>query len=669
MSYMATSVNETTELSDAKQKYPSPIICGVPGLPLNKNIKFTGNLEIAIKRFTDTSENLKVRISSQKLVERTLIEQGRCANKNPDISKDSRLRIFSIDDGKLETVLGGTDGLNASLHDNVACALDAIIYEGKEPGTYTPLMRERIRNWFPQLKQIGQESVEGYALSSSFSQDSTLFVIKAPRNPKDDELVHEAVVGFYALNKLRHILPNYMYVYGYTKCSPPAILNRETVTWCSSSNPSVSYLITENIRNSITFGDFVLDPNTTPNDFLAVFLQLINALNLAYKHYGYTHYDLHYGNVMIRKYDNIVAIPYFSTSDEVQGYIASRYVPYIIDYGYNSVNIGGVGFGKIGLEMYGITNTPFAMFDTYKIICFIAERLYSSNEVAISGSNTNNLIQVIDRLFSFFNEGSIGNRVSARLNDRYDYYNAGPSLKLITHDNYIDWLEKQSGIILPIHRELAPLVSKGVFAAPIGTNVDTCRFYSIVSSGKGPETALEYCEVIASVNNDSSMSPQSKDEFLSWLNSHFKADEYFDKTLPTVNQEIMDANELKSGNLIDDKNIIPNLTVTPNLLTRQFIEFYQSHIFALIRIKEIASNLLSYIRAAVCSLANQSKISKYRSTIDYLNNIATDITTFINENRQILKANVSHMKTINYGSDPVVNNFWIKEHETLFLAV
>lgn len=658
-----------------KDKYPQPIMCGIPILPSNKNIKFTGELKTSINIFNNPENPREDRIKNQHIVEKYLVERGRCSNTNPEIVSNSKLRIFSADDEKLGTILKSSDGLNANLHDNLSCAVDAIIYEGRESGSYTPLMRERIRDWFPQLKQIGQESVEGYALSSSFSKDSNLFVIKAPRNPKTDELVHEAVVGFYALNKLRHILPNYMYIYGYTKCSPPVIkddFTKEIITWCSSSNPSVSYLITENIRDSMSIGDFILDPNITPNDFLAAFIQLINALNLAYKKYGYTHYDLHYGNVMVRKYNTIVAIPYFGTNIDRNsykpiGYVASRYIPYIIDYGYNTININGIGFGKIGLENFGISNTPFPMFDVYKIICFLAERLYTSAQSA----HTINMLQIIDQLFSFFNEGSVKHRVIARLNNRMDYYNPNISLKSITHDNYLNWLQLQSGVTLPIHRDLGPLIDKGVFTAPINDSIDSCRFYDIISSEKGPETALEYCEVVSAINNDPLISPYNKDKYLSWLNSNFNSETYVDETLPIINRILIETNKIKNINLVNSTSIIPKLSSTSHFSTAEFVQIYKSHIYALLQIKDIISNLSSYIRSILCALTNQGKLSKYRSVIHNLTSTATEMTNFINENRQILKDNVNLAKNINWSGirDINIRQFWITEHETLSIAV
>lgn len=60
------------------------------------------------------------------------------------------------------------------------------------------------------------------------------------------------------------------------------------------------------------------------------------------------------------------------------------------------------------------------------------------------------------------------------------------------HDNYIYWLQNNSGIPIPIpvHVNLLKLISRGVYTAPINTSMDTCTFYNMVASGDGPETSL-----------------------------------------------------------------------------------------------------------------------------------------------------------------------------------
>lgn len=655
-------------------EYAAPSVCGNPILPQNSNIVFPPQVIKYITESADRTKSLQARVSSRKIVEKYLIERGSCQKLNPTIFNDARLRTFRIDDAILGNKLATEETLNASIHDDIACTVDSIIYDGKQVGDYTPLQRERIRDWLPKIKQIGAESVEGYALKSSPSDNSDLFVMKAPRNPKNDELIHEAVIGFYAMNKLRHILPNYMYVYGYTRCSPPTLQNKEVITWCSSSNPPVSYLITENIRDAEAIGDFVINPKTTALDFIAVFLQVLNALNLAYKTYGYTHYDLHYGNIMVRTYSKIMAIPYYGTSFKgdvmtLEGFIATKNIPYIIDYGYSRITVGGYGFGKMGLESFGINgDQAFPMYDVYKILGFLGEKIYLKG----STSEAIKIRDMLEIMFSFFGEGTLQARVAKRLKGN-DWYSAPEKYRSITHDDYITWLTTKSGLSLPIHRNILSLMAQGVYQPPINTNLDTCKFYNAVSSDKGPKTSLEYCEVVTAINQDSVMAPNIKQESLAWMNTRFNADAYFKSELPTINQNFKVISELYNKRLVPTTtNMIPLLSSSSNISTRQFVQIYKDHIIDLLRIKDLNSQMISFVRASICSLATQGTYQNHKQTIDRMNVALTEQVKFLNLQRQILKQNLEFAKKQNWKSltsDSEVIKFWRDEHESLILAV
>lgn len=56
--------------------------------------------------------------------------------------KDFILRIFGIDSDIFDYVLASEQTLNENLHNNVACAVDAIIYDGKLSGMLTSSQRE-----------------------------------------------------------------------------------------------------------------------------------------------------------------------------------------------------------------------------------------------------------------------------------------------------------------------------------------------------------------------------------------------------------------------------------------------------------------------------------------------------------------------------------------------
>lgn len=657
-----------TRLNDSNvvpEDYIPETLCDRPRLPSNVSFKFPETLKSAIDTFQNKSNNIKTRISNQRLVERYLVERGTCSRVNPEIADDMRLRLFTIDGDVMEDVLDGETALNSNLHDNISCAVDAIIMNNKLPGGFAPLQRERVRNWFESIKQIGKPSVEGYAFSTSFTDDTNLFVMKAPRNPKNDELIHEAVVGFYAMNKLRHILPNYMYVYGYVNCSPPAVVDKNVATWCSSSNPGVSYLISENIRDAVPIGDFVTNPETTPMDLMAVWYQIENALNLANKRYGYTHYDLHYENILVRKYRKLIAIPYFSTNNDtkIYGYIVTQYVPYIIDYGYSRVTIGGVGFGKIGLENAGIDGArSYPMYDTYKLLGFLGERLFTRPKTRYHAE----IVDILENLFSFFRDGPLIDRVRRRLNAKYDWYTVPRRFRRTQHDTYIRWMENNTNIPDPVHGDISHLAVRGIYAAPINTAIDTCDFYDLVTLTVNPRNSLEYCEVISAIEADKTLTDKVKQEAINWLNTHFDADKYFKSSYQEVYSELNRLMILQNG------GNIPVLSDVANIRSSIFVERYRRYIVDVLRIKDITSKAIAYIRASICSLIQQGKYNANSKEIDKLNTLTKEWVDYINRQRSILSDNENFVASTNWSRVGIarwIQEFWDIEHGNLILAL
>ena len=658
-----------TEVKDYPAAYIAQASCATPILPSNTKITLPANLLKAVESFKDSSNDRRARASSQRLVERYLVEQGTCSKLNPGILQDFRLRIFNVDSDTLDSTLATQESLNANLHDDISCAVDAIMYDGKLPGVYTPSQRERVRNWFPSITQIGQESVEGYALKTSFTPDTNLFVMKAPRNPNNDELVHEALIGFYALNKLRRVLPNYMYVYGYVKCSPPALQDKQALTWCSSSNPAVSYLLAENIRDAEPIGDFITNPNTSALNFLVTFYQVLNALNVAYKYYGYTHYDLHTGNIMVRKFSKIIAVPYFGATTEVAGYLASAYIPYIIDYGYSRITVGGIGFGKVGLEFAGIHGEhAFPMFDVYKLLGFLGQSLYTKPQTP----HYADIAAILEKLFSFFGVGTLLDRVKQRLSSKQDWYNLSDNYRSITHDDYINWLQSGSGLAVPVHPNLLHLMAQGIYAAPINTKMDTCAFYNMVASEDGPATSLEYCEVVAAISADSTLTPQAKQDALTWLNGRFDASQNFVDTIGNIQAKVQTVNDILRVRRVGSGNIIPEISSLSNLTASIFVDTYRAHILDLLRIKDIAALVISYIKSHLCALITQSKLNSHKAELDRFSILANQWLQIINTQREILKKNAVYAKSINWtarSSDSKIVKFWTTEHANLILAV
>jgi len=375
-----------------------------------------------------------------------------------------------------------------------------------------------------------------------------------------------------------------------------------------------------------------------------------------------------YTMVMVRRYHKIIAIPFFDINNKVIGYI-----PYIIDCGFSRINIGGIGFGKIGYESIGIeSDKPFPMYDVYKILGFLGENFYTDKH--INKPYAYEISLLLETLFSFFNEGSLIERVQKRLYTGRDYYNRNNNLRSVTHDDYINWIRHQSGIINPIHTNIATLIAQGIYTAPIKTSIDTCKFYDMVSSEKGPNSSLEFCEIVEAINNDTALDSHSKQEALSWLNEHFNAEEYFQNALPTI-LRILETNiSLQETYKINDNNMIPDISLSssPDLDSLEFINMYKTHIINLLTIKDVTADVATFIKASICSLAIQGKFQKYRDKLEEVEKTTIAWIQYIDSQKKILQKNLAYAKSISWDSrtsDKKILSFWKIEHKNLILAL
>jgi len=157
----------------------------------------------------------------------------------------------------------------------------------------------RLKRWITNINRIGPKSAEGMVFELQ-SGPYSLYVIKVTNDPKDDTLPHEAI------NKLRDKIPNFMHTYGAFMFSPP-VLDKEgkVVAWFPARTNSVTYLVLENIQDSIAVENLAWNFNEDE------FLQILNALNVAYKEFDYTHYDLHGRNILIQRLSYDVLIPFY----------------------------------------------------------------------------------------------------------------------------------------------------------------------------------------------------------------------------------------------------------------------------------------------------------------------------------------------------------------------
>lgn len=221
-----------------------------------------------------------------------------------------------------------------------------------------------LRRLIGSANLIGKESAMGTAFALNNKEGRTLFVAKiSEENP--DDIAHEVIIGMLAINPVTEKVPNFVYTYGVLDCGYPKI-NRETkeVEFCDVSGVRSLHVIIENVENPYTLQDLIEEIDV--DDFANIYLQIVNAINVAYKITKFTHYDLHVNNVLIQKLDSPAAIPIY-----IEGktkYLMTSYLIKIIDYGQSYSKIQGYDVG-VYIDIGGFTSeTPYEICDAYKYI-------------------------------------------------------------------------------------------------------------------------------------------------------------------------------------------------------------------------------------------------------------------------------------------------------------
>lgn len=169
------------------------------------------------------------------------------------------------------------------------------------------------------------------------------------------EFYSELYVGM-IINKLRKDIPNFMY----------------TFTFYIDEGPNISFpiphCIYEYIDNGIIIFDFC---NTcTERDFIEQFLIICLSLRYACIKFGFTHYDLHGKNVIIKTLSKQKNFKYESVNDTIN--FKTKYVPIIIDFGLSCIkSIEQTGFN---LRSIFIDNEPNLLCDFHKLFyCLVGQ--------------------------------------------------------------------------------------------------------------------------------------------------------------------------------------------------------------------------------------------------------------------------------------------------------
>lgn len=245
--------------------------------------------------------------------------------------------------------------MHARALEALACVANNIIsLDSPAARSHTSLFRKFLTN----VRLLSTDSERGYAMVVDLADKvDDAFVIKVQRDASQGSVFsrytmrHEVIVGL-ILNQLRAIIPNFAYVFGSFECGGPILTVRDSSfshesdavkavnpkhlieprveSWCRGGEIQ-TYAIYENIRDATTLKEYVKD--CTSQQYIDIMIQIMYALKIAYERVGFTHYDLHTGNILVRPHDReAFYIPYEGD------YVFASKIATIIDYGMSHVN-------------------------------------------------------------------------------------------------------------------------------------------------------------------------------------------------------------------------------------------------------------------------------------------------------------------------------------------
>lgn len=271
------------------------------------------------------------------------------------------------------------------------CILDTAFEGGLNNNTIT--------SWMQQMIVLATTSVEGVVFASTMQSPVVRLVAKYPRGNFD--LTHEAAVGV-VTNQLRKYMPSFAYYLTSFTCGPPLTsgpLQKGMVVqpheWCSAKpDGQRRYVVYENIPGQ-TFKSFIEDngPQIGVSLMYNLVLQILTSLMYAKKACGFTHYDLHTENIIIRSLGGLHNVVYQSPPEGLSGVYSNEfvtfstsYIPTIIDYGFARVAVMADGKETIlspgGSYTYirdTVAAPVFVAGDVYRMLMntYLAARRYS----------------------------------------------------------------------------------------------------------------------------------------------------------------------------------------------------------------------------------------------------------------------------------------------------
>ena len=340
-------------------------------------------------------------MKAQLAVERDLISKNSCHSFVPN-------RPF-INSDVLAAEIKNEPFSPKAMNDG-SCSIGSIAYVDSGDVISKPwISNYRIRKVLRNVRKIGTPSVNGFATLTPFDdgahrteinvKEDDLFVIKFEQDPTKGELAHEVAVGMLATNKLRQI-PNFAYIYAGIPCSAGFLPkdSKQPVGWCTTDENKVTIAFYEAVTPAVSLKEYIV--NCSGAQFLNVYVQAMLAVRFAFVHNEFTHYDLHYENVLVADKPpgspEQVTLNYSLPGGEGI-YLPVTKIAKVIDFGSSFYRYNGRGYGIYGLQKSAtFPDKGHPLFDAYKLL------MWSGLQAATVGNR--DVLGVIEGIFRFFNK-------------------------------------------------------------------------------------------------------------------------------------------------------------------------------------------------------------------------------------------------------------------------
>lgn len=304
-------------------------------------------------------------------IEERLIQKNKCSVISPESFKEAKEALPTLNGDLILDNLKNKDLEEFSKRKFLECTVNAATEQNGD-------IAKNFNKWFQDFKVIGVPSGMGTVVKASYPDHhfpKDIFVFKIPQDTEDlIDFYNEAAVSIQGINLLKEKIPNFPYTYGYLYCSDINYQNG-TVSLCTKDG-TVPYLIMENVGPNVTLRNMVEQQTTySDQEVVNIMLQVLNALAFAQENIGFTHYDLHWENILISTMKNSMYIPWcLDNPNQNKSYLqTTSLLATIIDFGFSSFDYNGTQLGRSDpfAQSNLITRHSSALSDIQKIFGYI----------------------------------------------------------------------------------------------------------------------------------------------------------------------------------------------------------------------------------------------------------------------------------------------------------